>query len=98
MNKEATQPKRAPVCGLLSAAASVMCWLTIYVLVKYPNGINLHFAQSFPPFCAFCTFAFAIVAWARREKYWALPLISLLLALLLIGLICYAVGSIDEKG
>jgi Na+/H+-translocating membrane pyrophosphatase len=49
-------------------------------------------------FCALGRLVFAIVAWARRERYWALPLVSLLLGLALVGLFCYLGGGIDKKG
>jgi hypothetical protein len=93
-----TQSKRAPICGLLSVAASTMCWFGVYWLMKRHPVEGLPFGQLFVPYCALGGLAFAIAAWVRGEKYWALPLIGLLLALAVLGLFCFLAGSIDEKG
>jgi hypothetical protein len=92
------EQKRAPICGILSIIASLASWLLVFVLVRlHPNGIGLLFGELFAPFCALGGMVFAIVAWARREHYWAFSLVSLLLGLALVGLFCYLGGGIDEK-
>jgi hypothetical protein len=99
-----TQPKRAPICGILSIAASASSWLIIYVFIRlHPNpavnvgAAQLRILQVYVPCCGLGGFVFAIVALLRRERYWVLPLVSIFLVLALVGLVCFIVGGVDEK-
>jgi len=95
----ASQPKRDPVCGALSIAASFSSWLALYLFVRLhpdtsgPAGAaKLLLVQAFVPFCALGGLIFAIVALVRRERLWFLPLMTLCLALILLGLLCWIGG------
>jgi len=100
-----TQPKRAPICGALSVAATVSSWLALIVIIKpHPGatvtvvGAQLQILQVFVPFCGLGGLVFAIIALIRRERYWVLPLVALFLGLALVGLFCFMGGGINEKG
>ena len=97
--------KRVPICGVLSVAATVSSALILYLFIKLhpdtsgPLGAEkLRFVQAFVPFCGLAGLVFAIVALMRRERFWILPLLALLLGLALVGLFCFLGGGIDEKG
>ena len=99
------QPKRAPICGVLSIAATVSSGLIFYSFIKLhpdtsgPLGAEkLRFVQEFTPICGLAGLVLAIVALIRRERFWILPLLALLLGLALVGLFCFLGGGIDEKG
>ena len=94
MENITSQPKRAPICGALSFFATAMGWLVLFGLIRlHPNGLGLLFGQLFIPFCVLGGLAFAIISWARRERFWLLPLVSLAFGFVLIGLICYVVAK-----
>ncbi len=87
------RPRRLAICGLLCVAASVASWVALYGLVKFrPNGQLLLLGQMTLPFAALAAMLFAVVALARRERFWLLPLLMLLINLALVGLLCWAFG------
>src|SRR5208337_4213697 len=100
-----SQPKRAPICVALSIAATVSSNLTLYLFIKlHPDtsGLavsqQLQFVQMFTPLSALAGLIFAVVALIRRERFWILALLTLLIGLAMVGLFCFMGGGIDEKG
>jgi hypothetical protein len=96
-----SQPKRAPICVVLSIAATVSSWLTLYLFIKlHPDTsrLALLFVQMFPPFAGLAGLILAVIALIRRERFWFLALLTLLLGLAMVGLFCFLGGGIDEKG
>jgi hypothetical protein len=91
-----TQPKRRPVCGMLSFIAAIATGILFYWMYRPPSflkddtGHTLFFSLFLMYFCAFGGFVFAVVALARRERYWVLPLFALLLDLALAGFFIWA--------
>jgi len=100
-----SQPKCAPICVALSIAATISSWLTLYLFIKlHPDtsGLagaqKLQFVQMFTPLAGLAGLIFAVVALLRRERFWILALLTLLLGLAMVGLFCFLGGGIDEKG
>jgi hypothetical protein len=59
---------------------------------------KLQFVQMFTPFAGLAGLILAVVALIRRERFWFLALLTLLLGLAMVGLFCFLGGGIDEKG
>jgi hypothetical protein len=77
--------KREPTFGMLSLTAPVIGGLIIFLLLGVFPSFPLSFILSLliVPLTPICGAGFAVTALIRREKYWALPCVCLLLNLVI---------------
>ena len=91
-----TPPKRLPVCGSLAFAAALAAALLCYwtyrppAFLKDDTGRTFFFTTLLMYLCVGCGFACAVAALARRERYWILPVLALLLDLAWLGFFVWA--------
>ena len=82
--------KRDPWFGMLSVMAPFIGWFLGLTFLSLLSFWDLSFLSLYIlPLTPICGIGFAVAAWKRHEKHWALPWIGLLLnlAILCFGLL-----------
>jgi len=86
--------KRDPWFGMLSVMAPFIGWFLSLAFFSLRSVLDLTFLNLYVfPLTLICGIGFAVAAWKRHEKHWALLWIGLILnSVLLVFLLLYTWG------